>query len=165
MDFLVQYRKRLDRNEDKPLGCLHLRLASVHEEVLVDMAVAAQVLEAGVPRRLCVPASRSRPAPGRPSPRLRPRGTLTEVFTQEAGGTPDAGPPRRAGAELGDMGQVRSRLTSHDTIGTCVKDHKAAISRRSAFMVVLESQLIRPSRCLGIEATARVMRSAAEQHE
>ena len=49
----------------------------------------------------------------------------------------------------GDMGQVRCRLTSHDTIGTCVKDHKGAISHWSAFMVVLESQLIRPSRCRG----------------
>ncbi len=113
------------------------------------MAVAAQAIEAGVPRRLGVPASRSRPAPGRPSPPLRPGGTLTEVFAEEAGRTPDAGAPRRTGAEMGDMGQVRCRLTSHDTIGTCVKDHKGAISHWSAFMVVLESQLIRPSRCLG----------------
>ncbi|MFH9969959.1 hypothetical protein ACH4PR_53750 [Streptomyces mirabilis] len=127
------------------------------------MAVAAQVIDARVSRRLgaYLDASRPRAAPRRPSPSLRQDGTLQEVFAEEARQAPDPGAPRRAAAELGDVGQVRSWLTGRDVMDTCVKNHKGVISRRSAFMVVLVPQLIR----LEIEATALVMRSTAEQHE
>ncbi|MFE4757860.1 hypothetical protein ACFRIB_48085 [Streptomyces mirabilis] len=68
---------------------------------------------------------------------------LQEDFAEEARQAPDPGAPRRAAAELGDVGQVRSWLTGRDIMDTCVKNHKGVISRRSAFMVVLMPQLIR----------------------
>ncbi|MFD7608494.1 hypothetical protein ACFWAN_50560 [Streptomyces mirabilis] len=126
------------------------------------MAVAAQVIDARVSRRLgaYLDASRPRAAPRRPSPSLRQDGTAGG-FRRGGPEAPDSGAPRRAAAELGDVGQVRSWLTGRDVMDTCVKNHKGVISRWSAFMVELVPQLIR----LEIEATALVMRSTAEQHE
>lgn len=70
---------------------------------------------------------------------------------------------RRAGAELSDIGQVRSWLTDRHDIDAYVKVRKDVISHRPAYVLVLVPQLIRPSLRLEIEATAVVMQSAAEQ--
>lgn len=72
---------------------------------------------------------------------------------------------RRAGAELSDIGQVRSGLTDRDDVDAYVKVRKDDISHQPAYMLVLVLQLIRPSLRLKIEATAVVMHSPAEQQE
>ncbi|MFG2480826.1 hypothetical protein [Streptomyces fagopyri] len=167
MDYLVHYLRRLDRNENTTSWiCPHLHLASVHEEALVEMAVTAQVVDARVSRRIdtCSDASRSRPAPRGPSPSPRPDGTLPEDFAEEGGQASDTGVPRRSGAGLSNVGQVRPWLTGRDGIDNCAKVHKDAISHLSAYMLVLVPQPIRPSLRLEIEATVLVMRSTAQQH-
>lgn len=133
------------------------------------MAVTAQSLDAERPSRLGVLAPRSRPAPDRPAPSVATAGRNRAVGLLRGGPAHLTGrrgtAPSPARAEPPDAGRVRTLLAGNDIHGTCVKHHKTAFSYWSAFMVVLESELIRPSRCLGIEATALVMRSTTDQHE
>ncbi|MFJ8027601.1 Rid family hydrolase [Streptomyces sp. NPDC096311] len=95
---------------------------------------------------------------------LRPDGTRPEDSAEEARQASDnvCEALRCAGAELGDVVQVRSWLTDPADIGAYVKVRKDVISHRPAYMLAVVRQLIRPSLRLEIEGTAVVTHSAAE---
>ncbi|MFE9968829.1 hypothetical protein [Streptomyces sp. NPDC005525] len=105
---------RLDWNEGKISRiCLRLRLASDYEEVLVDMAVAKQFIDARVSRHIgthtdavAIPAGATQVVLSG-TPGLRPDGTLPEDFAEEVGQASDSvcEALRQAGADLGDIGQ------------------------------------------------------------
>jgi enamine deaminase RidA (YjgF/YER057c/UK114 family) len=137
------------------------------------MAAATQFIDARVSRHIgtcsdavAIPAGATQVVLSG-TPGLRPDGTLPEDLAEEAGQASDnvCEALRRAGADLGSIGQVRSWLTDRDDIDAYVEVRKDVISHRPAYMLVLVPQLIRPSLRLEIEATAVVMQSAAEQHE
>ncbi|WP_328890189.1 Rid family hydrolase [Streptomyces sp. NBC_00316] len=137
------------------------------------MTAAAQPIDARTSRRIgthsdavTIPAGASQVVRSGTSG-LRPDGTLPEDFAEEAGQASDnvCEALRRVGAGLSDVGLVRSWFADRDDSGAYVRVRKDIISHRPAYMLVLVPQLIRPSLCLEVEATAVVMRSAAEQHE
>jgi 2-iminobutanoate/2-iminopropanoate deaminase len=99
------------------------------------------------------------------TPGLRPDGTRPEDFAEEARQAWDnvLEAMRCAGAELGDIVQVRSWLTDPDDIDTYVKVRDDVISHRPASALAVVPHLTRPELRVAIEVTAVVTHPAGSR--
>ncbi|MFG1621994.1 Rid family hydrolase [Kribbella sp. NPDC049227] len=137
------------------------------------MSAAPQFVAAGVshhlgtyPDAVAIPAGATQVVLSG-TPGLRPDGTRPADFAEEARQAWDnvREALRCAGAELGDIVQVRAWLTDPDVIDTYVKVRNDVISHRPAYMLAVVPRLIRPDLRLKIEVTAVVTHPAAKQDE